>query len=67
MAGDNDKATATLRTPAKSFFIVFVLSLVFSALALPARLPTEPGGLPELSSNVAGAVPYWLALFRSVN
>ena len=57
MAGDNDSATATLRTPAKSFFIVFVLSLVFSALALPARLPTEPGVYLNSASNLAGAVP----------
>jgi hypothetical protein len=71
MAGDNDSATATLRTPAKSFFIVFVLSLMFSAmfsaLDLPARLPTEPWVFLNSTRNVAGPVPCWLALFRLVN
>ena len=67
MAGDNDSATATLRTPAKSFFIVFVLSLVFSALALPARLPTEPGAHLNPLLKSALAVPWLLNRIHSVN
>jgi hypothetical protein len=45
IAGDNDSATATLRTAAKSFFMSSSLSLLLSApvSARPARLHTEPG------------------------